>query len=170
MYNETFNEPHKQGLVKLTGGNKTLYYCNEQISESEEGNQYTYDVYEFVGSVTSDHIKSTIIASEFPVEEEVKILRKTLANVLSGGKITDEFDRYNKRVSEITRMVDDLGKTIQTQAGSGSVEDPYKDWKVGKTVEAGKWYLTEDGYLWEAIKSGKPSSTTDKEFFDVVGL
>lgn len=65
---------------------------------------------------------------------------------------------------------DETGKLIQTAEGSGSMEDPVKGWKVGMEVEEGLWYLTEDGYLWECIKSGEPESTTDKEFFDVVGL
>lgn len=66
--------------------------------------------------------------------------------------------------------LDELGKIVQTTEGNGTMEDPVKGWSVGMDVEQGKWYLTADGYLWEAIKSGKPASTTDREYFDVVGL
>lgn len=63
-----------------------------------------------------------------------------------------------------------LGKVIQTLEGDGSITNPFKGWSVGMTVELGKWYLTSEGYLWECIKSGTPTSETDSEYFDVVGL
>lgn len=72
---------------------------------------------------------------------------------------------------EIRNQLDALGKVIQTEDGDGSMENPYKTWKVGKEVVEGSWYLTpEHGYLWLAIKSGTPTSEIDKEYFDVVGI
>lgn len=66
--------------------------------------------------------------------------------------------------------IDSLGKGIQTLEGDGSIANPLKGWSVGMPVELGKWYLTSEGYLWECIKSGTPTSETDTEYFDVVGL
>lgn len=73
-------------------------------------------------------------------------------------------------IKDVSTKVDELGKVIQTPEGNGTMEDPYKGWQVGQSVEAGKWYSTSDGYLWEAIKTGVPTSSTDREYFDVVGL
>lgn len=80
-----------------------------------------------------------------------------------------ETEGWSKAVA-IVNEIDELGKVVQTTEGNGTMEDPIKGWSVGMDVEQGKWYLTADGYLWEAIKSGKPASTTDREYFDVVGL
>lgn len=71
--------------------------------------------------------------------------------------------------TEINR-INEIGKVEQTLEGNGSIENPFKGWKVGMSVEAGKWYLTENNYLWEAIKTGVPASEVDAEYFDVVGL
>lgn len=75
-----------------------------------------------------------------------------------------------KKRKELRNKVNKLGKVEQTVEGNGTMEDPIKNWKVGEKVEKGMWYLTEDGYLWECIKNGIPTSTTDKKYFDVVGL
>lgn len=80
------------------------------------------------------------------------------------------FQSVKSQIKMCENKIDELGKVIQTPEGNGTMEDPYKNWKVGDSVEAGKWYNTTDGYLWEAIKSGVPASTVDKEYFDVVGL
>lgn len=73
-------------------------------------------------------------------------------------------------IQEKANAYDSLRKVVQDEDGNGTMENPYKNWFVGDSVEEGKWYQTEDGYLWEAIKSGVPTSTTDDEYFDVVGI
>lgn len=82
--------------------------------------------------------------------------------------VKSAFEVLTKKVNELSDKLDSLGKVIQTETGNGTIEDPIKGWTVGQKVEAGKWYLTSEGYLWEAIKSGNPSSETDNEYFDVV--
>lgn len=73
-------------------------------------------------------------------------------------------------VEERDYLRDELGKLKQTSTGTGDPFDPIKFWKDGMKVERGKWYqcYDKDGYIWEAIKTGIPSSDTDREFFDVV--
>ena len=44
MYEEKFDERHKTGLVRLTGGNRGLLYCNErqvevEVPSEEEGGE-----------------------------------------------------------------------------------------------------------------------------------
>lgn len=55
-----------------------------------------------------------------------------------------------------------------------SYQNP-REWHNGDYVNHGLWYSAyqdEDSepYLWECIKDGYPSSATDAEYFDVVGL
>lgn len=78
----------------------------------------------------------------------------------------------SKVMEQLTNeQFDELGKVVQTEDGKGTPEDPVKNWKVGQDVTEGLWYLTPvNGYLWEAIKSGTPSSELDREYFDVVGV
>lgn len=111
------------------------------------------------------------------IESEIASLKNQLADKLydvvrkmQGDLPDDEWKAVTDITDEITNKYDELGKVVQTTEGNGTMEDPIKGWSVGMDVEQGKWYLTTDGYLWEAIKSGKPSSTTDREYFDVVGL
>ena len=73
------------------------------------------------------------------------------------------------RAEDADETTDGMGKVEQSLEGKGTAFDPYKGWKVGMSVEAGSWYETESGYLWEAIKTGTPKSETDREYFDVVG-
>lgn len=85
--------------------------------------------------------------------------------------IKSAFDIINGKVAALKNQVDELGKVVQTEDGNGTMEDPIKNWSVGKPVISGLWYLTPvEGYLWEAIKDGVPTSETDREYFDVVGL
>lgn len=97
--------------------------------------------------------------------EDMTELTAALERIIAQLGVTEE---DKAMAQERIALRDELGKAMQTEEGTGTLEDPYKGWKVGDSVEAGKWYQTEDGYLWEAIKSGMPASSTDKEYFDVV--
>lgn len=85
-----------------------------------------------------------------------------------------EFERIKQAIQPIIEerdyLRDELGKIKQTATGNGTPFDPIKYWKDGMRVERGKWYqcYDSDGYIWEAIKTGIPSSDRDTEFFDVV--
>lgn len=104
-------------------------------------------------------------------DEPKHVLREELGKELEelGKELEDLRAAWNDK-DRLAARIDEIGKVVQTIEGDGSMKDPYKGWKVGMDVEQGKWYLTDDGYLWEAVKSGKPSSTTDNEYFDVVGV
>lgn len=95
------------------------------------------------------------------------------------GKTAEELPSYKSilmvdpdSLEELTQEeFDAIGKVIQTEEGDGTAMNPIKTWKVGDAVVKGKWYLTpENGYIWLCIKSGTPTSETDKTYFDVVGL
>ena len=106
MRQERFNEPHKQGLEKLTGDNSGLVYCNEhtEVATDEQGNEkteYVYDVYEVSDARDPHKVKNEVIENEHPFGDETKILRKTLAKVLKAQKKYDnedfaEFKQYNE--------------------------------------------------------------------------
>lgn len=111
MRQERFNEPHKQGLERLTGDNTGLVYCNErtEVVIDEDGNEkteYVYDVYEITDARDPHKVKNEVIESEHPFGDETKILRKTLAKVLKAdGTYNDEayaeFKTYNEFAESI---------------------------------------------------------------------
>lgn len=41
------------------------------------------------------------------------------------------------------------------------------NWVEGDSVTVGLWYNVGDDYIWQAIKSGYPTSATDKNYFDI---
>lgn len=106
MRQERFNEPHKQGLVRLTGDNTGLVYTNErtEVVPDENGNEkteYIYDVYEVTDARDPHKVKNEVIENEHPFGDEIKILRKTLTKVLkASGQYDDadytEFKQYNE--------------------------------------------------------------------------
>lgn len=104
MRTERFNEPHKQGLEKLTGDNTGLVYCNERaerVTEPETGEErteYVYDVYEVSDARDPHKVKDAVISSEHPFGDEKKILRKTLAKVLKelGQYDVDDFKEFKQ--------------------------------------------------------------------------
>ena len=107
MYEERFTEPHKQGLERLTGSNRGLFYCNERtekVTEPETGEERTewvYDVYEVADARNPRSVKNDVITGEHPFGDETKILRKTLAKVLKENGLYDggefkEFKAYNE--------------------------------------------------------------------------
>ena len=142
----------------MLNGTKGLIYSNEQMVDTDEGVQYTYDVEEIDLSTYNARIE----------EKKKELFDAWCKQQADHG--TGDVKQIALEIKAIENERDSLGKVIQTLEGNGSIENPYKGWKVGMSVEAGMWYLTEDGYLWEAIASGIPTSTTDADFFDVVGL
>lgn len=104
MRTERFNEPHKQGLEKLTGDNTGLVYCNERVERvteqetGEERTEYVYDVYEVSDARDPHKVKDSVISSEHPFGDETKILRKTLAKMLKelGQYDVDDFKEFKQ--------------------------------------------------------------------------
>ncbi|GAY28412.1 hypothetical protein [Prevotella sp. MGM1] len=116
MYQITDFHPHALGLEKLTGSNRGLFYTNEQVEQvptlnaDEDGeemvNQYTYDVYEVSDARFPDGVKDEIVTQRYPRDEEHKMLRKTLAEVIKELKLSDspqfkEFMNYNDFVESL---------------------------------------------------------------------
>ena len=88
------------------------------------------------------------------LERKIAMLRQEREELLT---IQDKANKY-----------DELNKVVQDEEGNGTIENPYKSWAVDNEVTEGSWYMTESGYLWQAIKTGYPASETDNEYFDVV--
>lgn len=103
-------EQHKQGLERLTGGNAGLFYCNERTEtvEDEDGNErteYVYDVYEVADARDPHKVKNDVITDEHPFGDELKILRKTIRQMLTDAKYNSEafaeFKAYNEFAESI---------------------------------------------------------------------
>ena len=128
MYTEQFENRHKTGVVRLTGSNAGLLYCNERQVEvekaAEEGGEavtvsmWEYDVYEVDDARNPGKAKSEAIGNEHPFGDEQKIVRKALAKVLKklGDYDTDDFAEF-KRYNE-------FAEAIGTDAVKGSVVAP----------------------------------------------
>lgn len=116
MYHEKTSTPHALGLEKFTGSNRGLYYANERVERipnpnAEEGGpdtvpQYTYDVYEVSDARFPDAVKDEVIIQRYPRDEEHKILRKTLASLITELGMADkeifaEFVSYNDFVNAV---------------------------------------------------------------------
>lgn len=86
---------------------------------------------------------------------------------MTAADVAELVDAWNNK-ERIAARLDELGKVVQTAQGSGTEFDPYKVWKVGMSVVEGDWWMTQDGYLWQAKKSGVPASSTDAEYWNIV--
>lgn len=127
-----------------------------------------------VGGVIKHYVGRPIKASK--QDEKDRNIRKQLKNtdslieaverMVAAAGATEE-DRA--MAAERIALRDSIGKVIRTEEGDGTDMNPFV-WTDGKVVKNGCWYKTPSGYIWEAIKSGKPSSETDTKYFDVVGL
>lgn len=128
MYTEQFDNRHKIGIVRLSGSNAGLLYCNErQVMvevPAEEGGEpqvkpmWEYDVYEIEDARNPGKAKSEAIGNEHPFGDEQKIVRKALAKVLKklGDYDTDDFAEF-KRYNE-------FAEAIGTDTVKGSVVAP----------------------------------------------
>ena len=157
------------------------YRTNFLQTASEEGeDEIEYDEIHFHSICELDDETANAVLAVMDDESRGKFKSEYLTKKLkeTDGALLQEIEEYlaekgsavARERRELRNKVDSLGKVMQTEDGNGTMENPYKGWKVGNSVEEGKWYMTEDGYLWECIKSGIPTSTTDREYFDVVGI
>lgn len=73
-------------------------------------------------------------------------------------------------IAEDRRQMDALeeehGEDAPNIEEGGTMDNPI-NFSIGDEVVSGLWYLTDEGYFWEAKKSGTPSSETDEEYFDI---
>lgn len=101
--------------------------------------------------------------------EEIRLgVIKLRSNLAQQNEVINDFEQKLNDVDFLKARVDELGKIIQTVTGNGTDFDPYKTWVPGTEVHAGDWWMTEGGYLWQALKDGVPASETDLEYWDVV--
>lgn len=112
MRTEKFYEPHKLGLERLTGDNTGLIYANER-KESEINPEtgvsrevFVYDVYEVSDARFPHKAKSEAIKNRHPYDDEIKIMRQTIAKMLKDAKKYDcekyaEFKAYNEFAESI---------------------------------------------------------------------
>jgi len=134
MYQVTLEKRHKTGIVRLTGSNAGLLYCNERQVEvedpaAEEGGEavvkpmWAYDVYEIEDARYPGKAKCSAIETEHPDGDETKILRKTLAKVLKklGDYYTDDFEEF-KQYNEFAEAI-----AIGTIRGSEDADDPTEE-------------------------------------------
>lgn len=109
MYEEKLFEPHKLGLERFTNSNAGRFFTNErkvpeeytdEDGETKTRNVYVYDVYEVADCRDPHKVKDTVISSEHPFGDEIKILRKTIRKMLSEAKYSSadfsEFKQYNE--------------------------------------------------------------------------
>ena len=112
MRTERFNEPHKQGLERLTGDNTGLVYANERTEivtdpdSSIERTEYVYDVYEVHDARDPHKVKNDVIGGEHPDGDELKILRKTIAKILKSQGV------YNNEMFAEFRGYDEFCESI----------------------------------------------------------
>lgn len=111
MRTEKYPNPHKLGLVRLTGDNTGLFYTNERtetVFDVETGEnivEWVYDVYEVSDTRNPRKVKNDVIDSEHPFGDELKILRKTIRKILTEKKYNSEeyaeFRAYNEFAESI---------------------------------------------------------------------
>ena len=128
MYTVELEKRHKTGIVRLTGSNAGLLYCNERQVEreipAEDGGEavkkglWAYDVYEIDDARFPGKAKCSAIENEHPDGDEVKILRKALAKVLKklGDYDTDDFAEF--------KQYNEFADAIGTDTVKGSVVAP----------------------------------------------
>lgn len=133
MYEVTFDERHKTGLERLTGGNRGIVFANERkvLAEipSEDGGdsvqveKWAYDAYEVEDARSAASAKNSVIGEQHPMGDEQKILRKTLARVLKvlgdyDGEDNAEFKAYNEFVEALE---------VKPITGSVNAEEPTEE-------------------------------------------
>ncbi len=106
MYEERFNEQHRQGLERFTHSNAGRVFTNERTEQVtdpetlEERTEWIYDVYEVTDARDPHKVKNEVINAEHPFGDEIKILRKTIKKMLSETKYNSEdfaeFRAYNE--------------------------------------------------------------------------
>ena len=123
MYTERFEQRHKIGLERLTGGNRGLVFCNERtetvLDENDQETQYwVYDVYEVSDARSPKLAKNSIIDEQHPFGDENKILRKALSRVLK------KLGEYESQENAEFREYDEFVESLEVKAIKGSTEAP----------------------------------------------
>lgn len=139
------------------------YYSHIKAHEGKllsVGNILTREIY-FPSNANVGEIKEVSEIVLLTPEEQLKKFDDMQSLVTN-------YEELKNTVAELQARINELGKIEQTDEGDGSDMNPYK-WKEGDYVENGKWYKTPN-YIWEAIASGYPTSETDTNYFDVVGI
>lgn len=111
MYTVTHDTPHPLGLHPFKGSNRGHFYSNERTTTSidEQGNGktlYVYDVTDVDNVSQFSKVKNAVIGDYHSDGDEFKILRKTLAKLLSLNGLADspdfaEFKAYNDFANSI---------------------------------------------------------------------
>ena len=126
MYEVMFDERHKLGLERLTGGNRGIVYANERkvmvdIPAEEDGGEavqvekWAYDAYEVDDARSSSLAKNSVIGEEHPAGDEQKILRKTLAKVLR------KLGEYDTEDNAEFKQYDQFAEALEVGHITGSV-------------------------------------------------
>ena len=146
MYTVELEKRHKTGIVRLTGSNAGLLYCNErqverEIPAEDDGEAvkkglWAYDVYEIDDARFPGKAKCSAIENEHPDGDEVKILRKALAKVLKklGDYDTDDFAEF-KRYNEFADAIDTGTIRGSEDAGDPTEEELLEKAKAAKIAE-----------------------------------
>lgn len=140
---------------------KEVASATEIVGWEEVDDQYKED-FETLKAQNAEKIAEL----EANLENSEKDLIKAIEQYLAANAEGEVKELAEQRIS-MRNQIDSLGKVVQTAQGNGSMQDPYKVWKVGMTVKSGDWWMTDDGYLWQAKKDGVPSSSTDAEYWDI---
>ncbi len=150
MYTVELEKRHKTGIVRLTGSNAGLLYCNERQVEkeipAEDGGEtvkkglWAYDVYEIDDARFPGKAKCSAIENEHPDGDEVKILRKALAKVLKklGDYNTDDFVEF-KRYNEFADAIDTGTIRGSEDAGDPTEEELLEKAKAAKIAEIDRY-------------------------------
>ena len=162
-------------LTEYKEGDSSLKYVQQYTAEKPNPNLYAMpkDQAKLIRKSLALHLDAIPTSEEEFRELKIQAdLAKTQDDFLKEVEnyLIEQGNEVALKRQAIRAQFDKIGKIVQTLEGDGTAFNPYKNWEVGMTVEEGCWYSTTDGYLWEAIKSGTPTSTTDSEYFDVVGL
>ena len=88
--------------------------------------------------------------------------------------ISAELEQLGQAVEKagytVTKIDDGVYEVVKDELDKQPMGDylnpiPYVD---GIEVETGKWYIGEDGNIWDAIKDGVPTGFDDEEYFNII--
>lgn len=137
-----------------------------------EGNEIVKEIWLTGGGVNEwTEVSALVLLSP---EEQQRRINEMQAQIEQNQSAIDEWENKWNDKSALVARVNELGKVEQTETGDGSEQNPFRNFKIGDEVEAGKWYYVPDPndeknpYLWQAIKTGIPSHELDAEYFEIM--